>query len=843
MLRCCPLRFARLRHSWRRAQQQDGPGGSMKTSQFMKAGIGSSIMNPTKQIHKVMAAAQQIQKAREPILDNLHYAEQTAPDQHDRQPKKFELSARANIKRGADVAFEAKSMSDPDWQNVPLSDKHSFVKFISQKLQHAPSEVTEMQRRRFYETTMFDPSREDPHRTVQDAYERVKLGLPTKFVLDRSLGVPDAVYEQADAALFDPQDATKIENAVTEVKQMFTDYVNKKRQGLSTEGERRALAAATEELNCATQKHLSEMFRYAENRLQDTMREERERQLHYVNRVRKAMERNSKTGAARPKKNKKEQIARVLRRNYGLDIETADTVCREMNLQEQFLRECEVLARMTKGHGFSHTAQDQNLDSYTEQIRNIYSMNPEQLCKIDAVQYVAAIEGSAPVDWATNWYAKSVLLPLQSTAEYKALQRIKEEERAALAGTRSQQDTQPSASQEANNTNNENEQGNTACSTSNEIVPSPATSSELIEHRVVDLTSKMFVNPDDARLQTMHEKRLRYIAHIHMESQIKRMRENAVLFEGAEESPECDKVKELYHQLEAIKQENHLDQERVFEVDEARQVFSQIQNLVRAFIDRKKVESKAESKARKIADLAEAIASANEADVEKQVRRIRREKKREQMQRILDLIEKDVRQELHWLETFAEADRPAPLPIPEPMSYVSAGDVLAWRQQELSDRNKDKGNPFKRAPGTIAEASFLGQPWPVPDKPLLFWGTGTRAIEQALKHAAEDAEKRRNGEPLAPPYPCAENPWGWRLKGDPLDEPDYYDEFGNESTYEEVAAYNATIVRTSAEEGGDDEFFAGETSSVPSLEGGFSLFGANAGGEVDEMPEEDPQMQ
>ena len=50
--------------------------------------------------------------------------------------------------------------------------------------------------------------------------------------------------------------------------------IKKKKQGLSTEAERRSLAAATEELNAATQKHLSEMFRYAENRLQESMKEE-----------------------------------------------------------------------------------------------------------------------------------------------------------------------------------------------------------------------------------------------------------------------------------------------------------------------------------------------------------------------------------------------------------------------------------------------------------------------------------------------------------------------------------------------------------------------------------------
>ena len=788
-------------------------GGTSWKRNKLRPIAASGRTNERTPVNRALARQRNTAAAQADLIEDMSLAEQAG--NRAAASSRGARAFAANARRGADVAHETKSMSDAEWEAVPLSDKHHFCKYVSERLQSAPSEVTEMQRRRYYETTMADPTREDAHRTVRDSYERVKLGLPTHFSLDRSLGVPDAVYEQADASLFDPADATKIENAVTEVKQMFTDYVRKKREGISTEGERRALAAASEELNLATQKHLSEMFKHAENRLQETMRAERERQLKQIARVRAAIERNNNrrraggggAAAAAPAPSKgaratrKEAVARVLRRNYGLDLETADLVCAEMRMQEKFLRECEVLTRMTRGRGFEHSASDQNLDAYAAEIRRIYSMNPEQLCKIDAVQYVAALEGVPPVDWAAAWFGRSLLLPLQSTPEYKALVRVKEEERAALA----QQSTAASApsataagddggadptAEEASSA----AMNDAAASASGAATPAmmatapsgsstkptavvaiPEVSAEALETRVVDLATKMFADSDSAELRTMHEKRLRYIAHVHMESQIKRMRENARLFEGAEESAEAEEVKRLYEELLRFRTEGgggDGNNSNVFEDAEARALFGKMQELVRAYIARRHVESKAEAKSARVAALAEAVTSANEGSIAAQVRKLRALKKREQMQRMLDLLERDVKQELYWIETFADADRPPPLPMPQPMSYVSAGDVLAWRQRELSDTTKDKGNPFKPAAGTIASATFLGQPWPVPDRPLLFWGTGVRAVEQALQHEAQDAERRRRGEPLAPPYPCAENPWGWRLKADPLDEPD-----------------------------------------------------------------------
>jgi hypothetical protein len=136
---------------------------------------------------------------------------------------------------------------------------------------------------------------------------------------------------------------------------------------------------------------------------------------------------------------------------------------------------------------------------------------------------------------------------------------------------------------------------------------------------------------------------------------------------------------------------------------------------------------------------------------------------------MLRLLEKDVREDVAWVDNMQEADRPPPLPVPEPMSYVSAADVAEWRDARAA-HEKDRSNPFRKKDPARFSASLMGQPWQIPDKPSLFWGTGSSAVKEALRHAAEDAEQQRGGSSaLPPPYPCAENPWGWRLRGDVLD--------------------------------------------------------------------------
>ena len=292
----------------------------------------------------------------------------------------------------------------------------------------------------------------------------------------------------------------------------------------------------------------------------------------------------------------------------------------------------------------------------------------------------------------------------------------------------------------------------------------------------------MFLAPDDDRLKTLHEKRLRYIAHVHMESQLQRLRKNARLFEGAEDSEEAERCRELYAKIKARKAEieascaDHSGSDAgeptvnpYAEDAEIRGWFEEIRGICVAFIDSRMAASAAEQKAERAARIAASLEAGKPEALAVELRRIRREKKRAQVSRMLRLLERDVRDDIIWAKNMKEAERPPPLPIPEPMSYVSAADALHWR--ELYEKDKaERTNPFSKSPPSGFKASLFGQPWEVPSKPMLFWGTGANAVKEALKNAAEEAEaKRSKRDALPPPYPCAENPWGWRLKKDILD--------------------------------------------------------------------------
>jgi hypothetical protein len=133
MLRSTAFLSSRTRHSWRRA--------AANATGNTAAGIQDRAFNPRSFKNAAQAQADRLAAARAPILEQLDLAESTsapiAPPLEQQSSgaskKGFVLSARASMKRGADVAHETKSMSDSEWQAVPLSDKHSFVKYISQK--------------------------------------------------------------------------------------------------------------------------------------------------------------------------------------------------------------------------------------------------------------------------------------------------------------------------------------------------------------------------------------------------------------------------------------------------------------------------------------------------------------------------------------------------------------------------------------------------------------------------------------------------------------------------------------------------------------------------------------
>lgn len=76
---------------------------------------------------------------------------------------------------------------------------------------------------------------------------------------------------------------------------------------------------------------------------------------------------------------------------------------------------CEVFARLTLGKGFVHTANDETLDAYTQNIRNLYSVDAGKLSMLDVIQYLAAKDSVPPVEWARRWYERALLIPLQHT--------------------------------------------------------------------------------------------------------------------------------------------------------------------------------------------------------------------------------------------------------------------------------------------------------------------------------------------------------------------------------------------------------------------------------------------
>ena len=677
--------------------------------------------------------------AEEEAMSSLVAASRKRGPRADLATSKGALSHQSLL-RGADVAHQMRSMSDLEWEAVPLEDKHAFAQFISKQLKEAPADVSDQQRRRYYEQTLADPSREDPHSTVRDVYQRIKIGLPATVQGDRQLGVTQAVYDQVTESDFDPVDAITIENAMTQVKQHFIDYVSKRRAGHSTEAERRTLASLSADLNHLTQRHLAAMFKHVDAQIQRAIKGERERQLQHIATVRKSMHADGgNRSPATDSSSRKERIRDTLRKVFGLNLDVVEEVQRQHQRQQEFLELCEVVARLTVGVGFSHSSGDESLDQYAASMKALYSADPSQLAGLDAVQYTAALEGVPPVDWAARWFENAVLLPLQLTDEFKHLESVRREEQAALA-------TNPGALESADKAAN----------------------------RVVSLIKHMFVRPDDQRIASLQERRLRYLAHQQMQVQLLQMRENAKMYNGAEftdSAKECRKLHDEFLRRKRAPRDLPPSTTALFADAAARNCFAEIIKIAKDFIATRKQQFAEESTAAKAELLRAALKLGPEATAAA-VAEAAQAAKREQVERMLKLMERDVREDIMFVDALQEADRPPPLPMPEPMSYVSAADVLAWKQLR-EQQQKDAANPFKNGDRSrVMTASFLGQPWDIPDKPMLFWGTGAKAVEQALQVAAEEAAAReREAGLLPPPFPCAENPWGWRLRHDPLDEP------------------------------------------------------------------------
>eukprot|EP00796_Vickermania_ingenoplastis_P001537 gene1537-922_t len=830
---------------------------------------------------------------------------------------------------GREVFEKCRYLSDAEWESVLLPEKHAFAKYMSDMLREHPTQTTEQQRRRYFETTMVDPRDLEPEKTVRDAYERIKLGLPVQLTNPkRQLGVTQAAYELSEASLFDPDKSQALEDYMTQIKQHFADYVRHRREGRSTEAERRRLANMTREFHEETQKHLGNLFKYAEERIRRIAHTERLQQLEFLEELKRqlraskgksspqkedpaarkelpspnesslpeaptdtaaaaaepdAARDNNSGGSAEAllsasndapaaddtdaplfsgfdaksyKKGKRKavreaSVKRFLHRALGVDPDVARTLWEELESQIRFMEFCEVFARLTTSRGFEHTAADEKLDDYTQRIRTLYSADAEAWGTLEVVQYLAAKESTAPVEWAKQWYERVLRIPLQHMPEYRRLEAIRREEVQALDHAQQHQTVATNHGSEGRGV----EAGGVPQGGEGEAVGGPPIDgpredpdSPSYSHRLAQgleksaaryqqdealrLTEKMFLRPDDPRLKTLHERRLRYIAYVQMEEQIQHARENAKRFAGIENTaPEAARCRELYQALlargRALKTgesntstseekqglpgvadtpsdgaqrsdgattapavvEGPLPANIFAEDPEAVRLFEEIRDLVLQVLQRYHHEARSSTpsraeqrlaKMRKSMQQAEDLARASTAASDAMEAKLE-EQKKVVTARLLRLAEKDIHDELRWIEAMDEAERPPLLPVPEEgMSYISAADVNAWKELREAQQ-AEKSSPFaaqkrrreKMRQGSPAgfHASFLGQPWEIPDKPTLFWGTGVKAVQQALEHAAEEAQYRRQRkELLPPPYPCAVNPWGWRLVKDILDD-------------------------------------------------------------------------
>lgn len=1026
---------------------------------------------------------------------------------------------------GKEVFEKAKLLSDSEWESVPLEDKHAFTQYMSKMLREYPTQTSEQQRRRYFETTLVDPRDLPPaDETVQDEYERIKLGLPVQMKqMKRGLGVPDAVYEMSDASMFDPAKSDELEAYMIQIKQLFADYVQHRREGKSTEAERRRLALMTRDFHEQTQQHLGNMFKYAEERIRKVAQEERMEQWKelealkaFLLRKKKGLKkkggdgmerktsdgdedsasnlrerkegegeatipepqweehhhaldgserhdrgggaytdtndsskhhdelannegvRTEKTGIRReeeqggapepdtetpmeegsdedalsqsrlyeeamkkqyPKRKRhSSRVKHFVRQALGVDSDVARSIWQELDAQLKFMSFCEVFARLTLKKGFMHTERDETLDAYTERLKTLYSVDATQWSTLEVVQYMAAKEATMPVEWAKQWYERLLRIPLLQVPEYKRLEEMRKEEVEAMkigkqvhpptpttasppfpskqhptnekdtdthslsnaqasqhggtentsavanepsvkveepkketmvapytASPHQDKDTpsgRPTAEGLRNETATEGaEQASQANPRSTSHTASASSSSrekqegglplfhtitdadreeaarregvaralssaaiEQQQGKVIRLVEKMFLKPEDPRWETLHEKRLRYLAYLQMEEQIRQARKNAQRYVGIENSEEAEQCRRLYrallergeryrHQQQGTQGEKDAERSErqeegeeketnptamdassvtgttwtrrsgtttsslpslpddLFAKDEeAVKIFEQIRDIVVSVMERhsqnmegdasaEEHRSPAEKRKAKLEEAAQLLREKLEAGSSAQEWANTLDQKRNALaERLIDIAERDIKSELDWISAMEEAERPPLLPVPlegEGMSYISVADVQAWReareaQQAIrhspfapAQRRRAReveamqqrartlhgadastedatGRPTRpteenaataRRLGESFSASFLGQPWEIPNKPTLFWGTGVRAVQQALEQAAEEAAYRRQSkELLPPPYPCAVNPWGWRLVKDILDD-------------------------------------------------------------------------
>ena len=641
--------------------------------------------------------------------------------------------------RARELSEKVKSMSDTEWEHLPNDEKSIFVRFTRNQLQTSPADVTEQQRRRYYETTQ--------HRVqlspnmITNPYQRMKASLP--FSMDthgRRITVSEAMMESADAANFEPHQAKNIEYAQIHFKQVFKDYIEKRRAGVSTEAERRKIASMSESLHHMVQSHLANMYKYADHRLHEAVRQRAKDRLTSLESTKQTILNfmGSSDGSVQyPKRKSKASSAA----KFGIDTQTHKVISERLREQEAFLEKLEVLNRLTSKSGFTHSEADEKLDEYTDRLASLLSLDAGLVSQMDAVQYFAKLDACEPIDWAKRWYEQNLLYPLEALPEYGKLKSIVDLDHS---------DSKGSATQSA---------------------------AKKRFDAVTNFTALLFSGKEAPSLQM---RRMRHLAFSFMQSQINRMRAKAVKYASVDMDAERAVVTDRLEKISELGGD--------LANKEVCALHAEIQACVQKVIDRCHAQFKSDSQVSGSTSrttkerIVDAIHQKDPKALKTEVDRLRMQKSAERTLQLIRTLEDDVKADYKWCSLFEEAERPQQLPVPLPSVYVSASAARQLRDIKQSD-DVLKGNPFEQSKQSW-RVSLFGTSVALPTEPILFWGTGVRTVHQALAHAAETARQRSaphgssdgEGGAVGSDAQVAvsekreeRNPWAWRLNPQGID--------------------------------------------------------------------------
>ncbi|KNH01390.1 hypothetical protein XU18_5179 [Perkinsela sp. CCAP 1560/4] len=629
--------------------------------------------------------------------------------------------------RGKELAEKVKHMSDAEWEKLSGDEKSVFLRYTRDSLRSSPAEVSEQQRRRYYETTQhrvrFNPN------LITNPYQRMKCSLP--FTMDthgRKITVSEAMMEHGDDTRFEPQNAKTIEYAQIHFKQVFKDYISKRRAGLSTEAERRQIASMGQSLHHVVQSHLANMYKYADCKLHQVVKERASKRFEALKATKECIEHFLKTDGDDVHKSPRRRRASERKITSGIDVSAQKTIVEKLREQEDFLERLEVLNRLTSNKSFTHTEKDEQLEEYTDRLSSLLSLDSQQMGKIDAVQYFARLESCEPVDWAQRWYEKNLLYPLEALPEYQKLKSVIPRD------------------------------------TSNEEVTSET--SQVAKKRidaVVNFKKLLFSGADSDSLQ---RQRMKHLAFSFMQSQINRMRAKAMKYTDIDMDTEREAVARHLSAIEALGGD-FANEEVVGHHKKIQEYVTQVMHRCRhKYTEERSTAGGGSDEARDA--IALAVQKKDPVALKAEVDKLRLRKRAETTLRLIRVLEEDVKDDYKWHSLFDEAQRPPKLPLPEPFMYVSASSARELDDIGQADESLRK-NPFEKHKASW-KVTLFGTNVALPTRPILFWGTGVHTVQQALAHAADIARRKHN-----PPSAHSdgsddgdgdpgdeENPWGWR---------------------------------------------------------------------------------